>query len=129
MANEHIKSARTLLGESHYSAAYHLAGLAVECALKAKVAKAFKAQTWPDRQFVSEIFHHDLAKLVRQADLELERQAEELRSPPFRAYWNTVRAWTVESRYKEWSPAEAKDMVESAGRNGTGVVAWIRRHW
>ena len=129
MANEHIKSARALLASGHNSAAYHLAGLALECAFKAKISRVFKNDTWPDKTFVQEIHTHDLERLVQQSGLGRARQMEDQRSPAFRAHWNTVKQWRIESRYKEWSPAEATDMVNAAARRGAGVLAWIKRHW
>ncbi len=128
-ADAHCKAAKTLLDAKQFSPAYYLAGLAIEFALKARIARRFKAATWPEKSFVASIYDHDLAKLIQYAELEKQRLAEEARSPTFRTYWNTVKTWRIDSRYKDWSGAEARDMVEAVAKRGTGVLAWIRKHW
>jgi HEPN domain-containing protein len=125
----HIEGAKSLLSGGHFSSAYYLAGLAVECGLKACIARKFKIHTWPERKFVDGIYIHNLTKLLGYADLVLVLKAEERRSGLFSAHWNTVKGWTVDSRYETWSQAEAIDMVEAASKRGNGVLSWIKRHW
>jgi HEPN domain-containing protein len=127
-SQQHATAARALFDQRQYSVAYHVAGLAVECALKAKIAASFKSGTWPDRQFVNNIHVHDLDMLVKYADLKAELLKAEKASNAFKAYWNVIKGWTVESRYKSWTQAEARDMVEAACKRGSGVLAWIRRN-
>jgi HEPN domain-containing protein len=128
-AEDHCSAAKTLLQERQFSAAYHLAGLAIECALKAKICRSVKSGDWPERKFANEIHVHDLGNLVRLAQLENHRVAEEKRSTQFKLYWNTVKDWRIESRYSLWSQAEARDMVEAVAKRGNGVLAWIKKHW
>ena len=128
-AEAHCAAAKALLEQGQYGVAYHVAGLAIECALKAKIATAFKASTWPTKKFVNDIHTHDLPALVKQAGLDASRLKQEGTSPAFRVYWNTVKGWTVESRYKDWSAAEARDMVEAVSKKSVGVLAWIKRNW
>jgi HEPN domain-containing protein len=128
-AEEHSKSAKVLLREGQYSSAYYIAGLAVECALKAKICRSIKRGDWPEKTFVNDIHVHDLMKLMRHAQLDQQRDAQEKRSVQFRLYWNTVKDWKVESRYQLWSDAEARDMVEAVTKRGSGVLTWIRKHW
>ncbi|WFP76996.1 HEPN domain-containing protein [Mesorhizobium sp. WSM4906] len=125
------QSARLLLNGAEYDTAYYLSGVAVECALKAKIASAFRANDLPDKNFVHQIYSngHKLSELVKLGQLATALTAEEQASAAFRAYWNTVKAWDVDSRYKTWTPAEAASMVTAVTNRGTGVLAWIRRHW
>ena len=52
------------------SGAYYLAGYAVECALKACIAKNIRAEVWPPKPNTSqEMYSHDLQKLIKQAGL------------------------------------------------------------
>jgi HEPN domain-containing protein len=128
-AEAYSKSAKVLLREGQHSAAYYIAGLAVECALKAKICRSIKRGDWPEKTFVNDIHVHDLTKLIRHAQLDKEREVEEKRSGQFRLYWNIVKGWKVESRYQLWSDAEARDMVEAVTRRGNGVLTWIRKRW
>ncbi|MEA2905782.1 MAG: hypothetical protein QOI12_3169 [Alphaproteobacteria bacterium] len=51
-----------LLGQGgHPSGAYYLAGYAIECALKARIAAQFREHEIPDKALVNRIYTHDLA--------------------------------------------------------------------
>lgn len=125
------QSAKALLEVGQHDSAYYLAGLAMECALKAKIATRFRANDIPAKNVVLEIYNngHNLTKLIALANLETALSAEERANAIFRASWNTAKTWTVDSRYVTWSPAEASDMVSAVTKRGTGVLAWIRQHW
>ncbi|MDX8441853.1 hypothetical protein [Mesorhizobium australafricanum] len=130
-ADAFARSASTLLLNAHHDTAYHLAGIAVECALKAKIATRFKANDIPDNALVSKIYDrgHKLEQLVILAKLDAEILREQSASADFRANWETVKTWDISSRYKAWSQAEASEMVDAVTRLRTGVLAWIKRHW
>lgn len=127
----HSRSAKLLLSSGHYDTAYYLSGLAIECALKAKIAAQFKANDLPDKSLVLQIYNngHRLAELIKLAQLAPALAAQERANVGFRAYWSTVKAWEIDARYKTWSLAEARDMVEASTKRGTGVLAWIKQHW
>ena len=59
LAEERLAEARALLKAGHPSGAYYLAGYAVECALKAKIAMQFRANEIPDRSLVNKAYDHD----------------------------------------------------------------------
>jgi HEPN domain-containing protein len=124
-------SAATLLAARQYDIAYYLAGVAVECALKAKIAGLFRGNAIPDRKLVSDIYQHghDLTALLRYAQLEAALAHEEALSAVFSANWDVVRDWTVASRYLVWSEQEAVTMLAAVRQRRTGVLPWIRRHW
>src|SRR5436309_15877366 len=84
------------LGRSrNHQGAYYLAGYAIECALKACIAKKTRRHDYPEKQFVLDSYTHNLEKLVVLAGLKLLLDAElDLRLP-----WITVKDWTEESRY------------------------------
>ncbi|MBX3569387.1 MAG: hypothetical protein KF914_15105 [Rhizobiaceae bacterium] len=125
------QSAAALLAAEHFGVAYHIAGLAVECALKAKIATLFQKNDVPEKNLVDEFYRkgHVLRVLVGLAGLEAALAAEEAASVPFRANWATVRAWNIDSRYLPWTRNEATSMINAAAMRGTGVLPWIRRHW
>lgn len=109
------RSASTLLANAHYDTAYHLAGIAIECALKAKIATRFKANDIPDDGLVGKIYNkgHKLEQLVTLAKLDVKLSQEERSSVDFRANWATLKTWDISSRYKAWSQAEATEMVDA----------------
>src|SRR5438093_35853 len=73
LAERWLVDAKALLGEHRWSAAYYVAGYAVECGLKAcvlaRVAVAPEA-IFEDRRFSEKCWTHSLQELVRLAGLE-----------------------------------------------------------
>jgi len=64
------KEARVLLDNDCYDGAYYLIGYAVECALKACIAKRTQRYDFPDKRTVNESFTHNLEKLVQVIGLQ-----------------------------------------------------------
>ncbi len=59
-----------MLDNGLYEGAYYLAGYAVECAIKACIAKQTKRYDFPpDRRTVDKIYSHDLEDLIGLAEL------------------------------------------------------------
>jgi hypothetical protein len=54
LAQLRVDEAKALLGHRQSSGAYYLAGYAIECALKAVIAKQFRAEEIPDRALVNQ---------------------------------------------------------------------------
>ena len=67
-----LKEARALMKLGLYDGAYYLAGYAVECALKACIAKDTRRHQFPDKKRVDLSHSHDLLQLIRVAGLEDE---------------------------------------------------------
>lgn len=80
IAKMRVNEAKALLDGGHYPGAYYLLGYAVECALKACVAKQVKRYDFPDKKVANEAFTHDLEKLVKVAgigpDFENDRKTD-----------------------------------------------------
>ena len=64
-----IREARKLLNAGEYAGAYYLAGYAVECALKACIAKQTKRYEFPEIGRVKNSYEHDPTKLAKVAGL------------------------------------------------------------
>jgi HEPN domain-containing protein len=128
LARVRLQDARVLLARRRYDAAYYLAGYAVECALKACIAKQTRRFDFPPRA-IQDIYTHDLERLIRGADLadELRReiQAERL----FEANWAKVLDWTEESRYQRTSAADALGFVQAIADPQHGVLQWLETWW
>ena len=83
LAGVRISEAKALLDRRLYSGAYYLAGYAVECGLKACVAKRTRRYDFPDRKLASDSFTHNLNALVGVAGLQTLLSAEMARDPAF----------------------------------------------
>jgi HEPN domain-containing protein len=90
LADLRIKEARILLDGASYSGAYYPAGYAIECALKACIAKPTKEHDFPDKDFVNRSWTHDLEKLLILAELndqlETDRKLSKLGARQTRAW-------------------------------------------
>jgi hypothetical protein len=109
--------------------AYYLAGYAVECALKACIAKETKRYEFPDKKRVDSSYSHNLDLLVKLAGLEGARAAYFGRSPEFRKHWDVLQLWSEESRYQRHSPQAAAALVAAVGDSVHGVISWIKLYW
>jgi HEPN domain-containing protein len=129
LANDRIREAKALLDARHYSGSYHLAGLAVECALKACIARLMKKHEFPDKKFADRAFVHDLTSLRTLAGLDASFKTDAAAMPALGVNWGLVKDWTIESRYQQKTPLEATDLYSAVHRQQTGVLRWIRQHW
>jgi HEPN domain-containing protein len=64
LARIRLREARVLLGERCYEGAYYLGGYAVECALKACIAKKTRRYDFPDRDAINKYYVHNLERLA-----------------------------------------------------------------
>jgi hypothetical protein len=128
LAELRAEEARVLLRSRRQLGAYYLAGYAVECALKACIAKQRKRFEFPPKKRnVEKMYSHDLDTLLDVAGLEPQLKKEIAANPDFAANWNTVRDWTSESRY-ETSGLNGKELY-NAVTGPNGVLPWIRLRW
>ena len=129
VAMRRLGAAESLLKSQHWDSAYYLAGYAVECGLKACIARRFREHDFPDRKIVNDSYTHDLTKLVKIAGLERERERAEDAADDFKLNWATVKDWSEESRYEQRSEAQATAILEAIRNAQFGVVQWITQHW
>jgi hypothetical protein len=128
LAELRAEEARALLRNRRQLGAYYLAGYAVECALKACIAKQKKRFEFPPkRQIVDKMYGHNLSTLLDLAGLKTQLDTAIAANADLAANWNTVKEWTVESRY-ETSGLNGRDMY-NAVTGPNGVLPWIRLRW
>ncbi len=131
LANDRIDDATILLQSQRWSAAYYLAGYAVECSLKSCVL-AHVDQTgvlFKDKKFSEKCWTHDLLALVRLADLETALYAHLQSSPTFAGFWGVVQDWSEIARYEQKTQAQATTLLEAVTNNPDGVFLWIQNYW
>jgi hypothetical protein len=124
------REAWTLLRAGMFHGAYYLAGYAVECALKACIAKQTNRHDFPDKKAANDAWSHDLQKLAELAgvwaDLERDRKA----SPALGVNWAIVKDWSESKRYDLLTTrAEARALYAACTTRQTGVLPWIRKRW
>ncbi len=124
-----LEAAESLLKSRHWDSAYYLAGYAVECGLKACIARQFREYDFPDKKTVNDSYTHDLSKLVRIAGLEWARERTADASDDFKLNWATVKDWSEDSRYEQRSEAQATAILEAIRNAEFGVMQWITQHW
>jgi len=124
------QEARSLLEAGFYDGAFYVAGYAVECALKACIAKNVPRHHFPDLETVRESYSHELDKLLGIAGLRDALKSDMSSNKALRDNWNSVsKSWSAESRYERHGRAEAQDLLAAATARRTGVLPWIRRRW
>jgi hypothetical protein len=106
-----------------------LCGYAVECALKACIARQVRRHDFPDRDLALQSYSHDLAQLVRVADLERQLQEELGRNLALAANWAIVKVWEERSRYERRREQEARALYAATADRRNGVLRWISHYW
>jgi hypothetical protein len=112
-----------------FDGAYYLAGYAVECALKACIAKGTRRCEFPDRKKVESSHSHNLRDLIRVAGLDEARLEQAAKDPDFRTNWDVVQSWSEQSRYRRHRPESAQALLGAVGDRRHGVISWIKLQW
>jgi len=121
-----IAEAKALLDADKFDGAYYLAGYAVECALKACIAKLTNQYDFPPKE---NYYSHDIEKLVKFASLEDERKNDSNGDSELEASWQLAVGWSEQSRYERKTQADAQGLYEAITNQQHGVLQWVKRHW
>ena len=127
LARVRLDEAGVLLAAGHYAGAYYLAGYAVECALKACIAKQTRAGDFPDLDLARASYTHDLERLLSVAGLKDELKAALRSDSGFEIYWNVVSRWGAHSRYSLATEGDTRDLYAAISNRRHGVLRWLRR--
>ncbi len=129
LARQRLREARVLLRSAQYDGSYYLAGLAIECALKACIARRTRRYEFPDIRVVRESYIHNLTRLLKTAGLERTLDHDSRTQPTLSTNWAVVKDWDVESRYTVNGRQKAQDLYTAITGRRHGVMPWIRQHW
>ena len=129
LARARLRDAKALFDAGQWSGAYYLSGYAVECGLKAAIAKQFSASTIPDPTHVRSIYTHKLPALVNVAGLQTRLDADSQSDPDLELNWGVVKDWDEGSRYEIWSRSDAEGMLSAISDRRHGVMKWLRSVW
>jgi HEPN domain-containing protein len=128
LAERRLQEAQHLCVGGFWDGAYYLGGYAVECALKACIARQIREHDFPDKRFVERSHTHDLQQLVVVAGLEADLRLK-LATGAFKANWDIVKGWTAEARYLRHVESKARDLIAAVAEENQGILSWLRNHW
>jgi HEPN domain-containing protein len=130
LAKMRVREAKTLLRNGHFEGAYYLLGYAVECALKACIAKQIKKHDFPDKKIVNQSYTHELGTLFDLSGLKINFQKEIVTNSQLEKNWATVKDWKEESRYRNGIPEkQVKDFFSAVTARKNGILTWIKKSW
>jgi hypothetical protein len=124
-----IKEAEILLMADCYQGAYYLAGYALECTLKACIARQVKEFDFPDKKLTNASYTHKFADLVITAGLKQKLTEQEKQNEEFKLNWAVAIEWSEESRYKfAITKQEAHDLFSAITDNESGILPWLKKY-
>lgn len=130
LSNIRLSEAKCLLSNGLFHGSYYLCGYAVECALKACIAKSFLQHEFPNKKVVMESYTHDLSQLLKIANLHQNLIAESSVDAALEVNWTVVKDWSEQYRYDNTiSKAMAEQLIAAADDVNSGVLKWVKTHW
>ncbi len=130
LAELRINEARTLFEEGAFDGAYYLAGYAIECALKACVAKQTREFDFPEKRVVERSYTHNLTQLLEVSGTKPDLEDATAADDALRRNWRIVKDWSEGSRYAlDTTPERAHDMLTAVGDEDSGVLGWLKERW
>jgi HEPN domain-containing protein len=130
IADIRVEDARVLLDSRRFEAAYYLVGYAVECALKACIAKQIKEFDFPDKKLINDSYSHDLLKLLGLSGVSHLFESELKTNSALQNNWAVVKDWSEERRYVPAVMEKlARDMYDAVTESRDGVLPWLKKQW
>ncbi len=129
IARIRLMEANVLLKNGNFDGAYYLSGYAVECGLKACIAKKTKRYDFPDDKTVKSSYTHDIEQLVGVAGLKQDLRNELNKNNQFAINWAVVKDWDEVSRYERNNDRKALDLYSAIANKRNGVLKWVQRYW
>lgn len=129
LAEERACDAEALIKAGQWSGAYYLAGYAIECGLKACIARLTNQHDYPNKELALKCYTHKIETLVEVAGLVSQRKADVDSNPVLGKNWQLVKDWDEKARYQRWTQLQARMLVSAVMDSTNGVLPWIRVHW
>ena len=130
LSRQRRREAAALLRARHFPGAYYLVSYAVECALKACIARQTRRFDFPSKQIVQKVFVHDLEVLVKVAGLKADLDRDLRANESLEVNWAIAKDWSEESRYRlDITRAQARDLYSACTSRRNGVLLWVRQRW
>lgn len=128
LAEVRLNEARALFANKLFAGAYYLAGYAVECALKACIARRTREFDFPDKN-AGKYYTHKITELGLAAEVSQHRAEAAKSDAEFEKNWKLVTEWTEESRYARTSEQSARDLIQAVEHPTSGVLQWLKLYW
>ena len=130
LSDARLEDGSVLLAAGRFGGAYYMLGYAVECGLKAAVAKQIREHDFPDRQLVLDSYTHDLSKLLRLSGLRPAFDQESATNPAFVVNWTITKDWDESFRYSTAvTEVQARDLHSAITDPTSGVLPWLKKLW
>jgi hypothetical protein len=129
LAEARLADARTLFEARQLDGAYYLGGYAVECAIKAVIAKAVQASVLTPKGAIDRVYTHDLLKLMELAGLRLKLEQDAGQRPGLQASWAVAKQWEESRRYESGASLKTVEEFLEAVDGEEGVLTWLRQSW
>ncbi len=129
LANVRLRESQILFAAGAFSGSYYLVGYAVECALKACIAKRTQQFDFPDKTLATQSHTHKLKDLLKVAELDRALSDFSETNLIFNQFWAVVLSWSEESRYKIWQQQRAASLIQAVSDLEHGVMSWLKLHW
>jgi HEPN domain-containing protein len=128
IAEFRLRESKALLDAGFPDGAYYLAGYAVECALKACIAKRTREHDFPEKDS-KEYYIHDLERLLGFAKLKDDFYQALGANPAMNANWIIAKNWAETSRYQRKTVADATELLNAIEDRTGGLLPWVRKRW
>lgn len=130
LADLRLTEARTLLAAGAFEGAYYLAGYAIECALKACVARQIREFDFPEKRLVERSYTHNLTQLLEVSGVKVEFEEATRDNEALRVNWSVIKDWSETSRYAlDVTEQSAQDMLVAVSDEATGMLPWLKKQW
>jgi len=123
-----LQESKALLAAGFPEGAYYLAGYAIECALKACIAKRTREHDFPEKDS-SNFYVHDLERLLGHAKLKSEFELALRLNPAMNSNWIVAKDWSEKSRYDKKTVEEATGLLKAIEDQNGGLLQWVQKHW
>ena len=122
-----MKEAKILRENGYFTGAYYLLGYAVECALKACIAKQVQQYDFPDKKLANDSYTHNLRTLLKTANLtEKMNHSSDARKTNWSIIANTG-AWSEAIRYNADGITEQQmdNFWDAVTDENEGILKWL----
>lgn len=124
------REAEALLKAGFPAGAYYLAGYAVECALKAGIARLTRRHDFPDRHIAQRAHTHNFYELLDLAGWRETLHADMQYNKALASNWDTVVDWKETVRYNSVVDYDKAARMHAACTNRlAGILPWIMQRW
>ena len=125
-----LAEAETLLSAGNFQGAYYLAGYALECALKACIAKRVNQHDFPNKLLANKSHTHNLSDLIGVAELKQLLLQKENDDMEFSINWSVAKDWSESSRYEcNIEETKANDLFNAITEIESGILPWLKMYW